>query len=64
MTKSFRYFRIQFGTKSNQDEADKNTKPIYRNAMYMQSRDSGWIDRNTKEFDDPADVLAEDDSLD
>jgi hypothetical protein len=47
MVKNFKYFRIQIGGKRNNAKADSAGKATYRHSLYMQSKDSTWISRNT-----------------
>lgn len=52
MVKSFKYFRIQFGSNSTLMKMNDKGKPVYKYSMYMQSRDNAWINRNTKDRDE------------
>jgi hypothetical protein len=57
--KPLKNFRMQFGT-----NASSTKKDIHKYSMYMQSRDSAWLNRNirnTNNFpDDPLEPIEED----
>lgn len=63
MAKSFKHFRIQFGTKLDKRKANDDGKTIYKHSVYMQSRDNSWINRNMKE-DGSAETTDENDLQD
>lgn len=62
MVKSFKYLRIQFGGTNPQSNTGQSGRPVYKHSMYLQSKDSSWINRNisTTEFDDEIEPLEED----
>ncbi len=60
MVKNFKYFRIQLGGKRNSAKANNVDKSMYRHSLYMQSRDSTWISRNTEDNDEITEITNKD----
>ena len=58
---SFKNFRMQFG-----DNSDVQRKDIHKHSIYMQSRDSDWLNRNikNKKYDDDVQEPIEEDIRD
>ena len=58
MSKAFRYFRKPIGITGTKDEPDK---PIYKYSVYMQSRDSSWLNKNiNNKMDEDPEPIEED----
>lgn len=61
MVKSFKHFRVQFGTNSKRTSETSNSTPVYRYSVYMQSKDSSWLNRNiNNQRDESPEPLEED----
>lgn len=53
MVKSFRYFKKPPpGAGNNPDDGDDGPKRLYKYSVYMQSRDSTWLNRNLNNAND------------
>lgn len=64
MVKNFKYFRIQIGGKTGHAKSSNIGKSTYRHSMYMQSKDSQWISRNTSQDDETTDAENKDNLAD
>jgi hypothetical protein len=52
MSKSFKYFRIQFGSNAEHMKSNNKDTPTYKYSVYMQSKDNAWLNRNMKGYDE------------
>ncbi len=60
MGKSLKYFRMHFGNNDRDMKSNQSSHSVYKYSMYMQSKDSAWIDRNVKDDDDVVEPIEED----
>lgn len=55
--KSFKYFKVP----TNLDSQANQKGSVHKYSIYLQSRDSNWLQRNAKQIDDePPEPLEED----
>ena len=58
--KSFRYFK-KTGSAGTDTQTNKaGGKPLYKYSVYMQSRDSTWLNRNLNKADEYQEPIEED----
>lgn len=58
--KSFRYFKKTGSSASSARSKKGDDKTVYKYSVYMQSRDSTWLNRNLNKAEDDQEPLEED----